>query len=695
MPQISKRKQQLLAVRGKRRRISAATAEPAAERQSGLATDIESEIESDLEYEPILIPDDPGEKPSMDTAVNKSSWGLKGCGGTTHFKYQRGAVPSRQTQWRIAKEKNALRAAATGSVDITSRFATQSTEKARKLAIPPPLTSSKIRDEAIHQLQLKLGRTQRTQFFHSLNGQTRVRYEAVLRFLYAWRLREETSRKMIALDVAHSFNRGAPFARSILQWEKSWVTHREIPEGRTGAHPKVTSLFNDEEVKLFVMEYIASHKESITAGSLANAVTEYMGFRSVGEKTRQAILNGENQQQDKSRQSIRVSAARAWLKSMGYTWRTPKKDVYLDGHERPDVVNDRQEFLAKFKQFEPRLARWDENGNLEGGEAPPDAGRWLVIVTHDESTFQVNDGRRHIWLQEGGDPLRPKGLGRGIMVSDFLTPNGRLAVPEDIRDDILATLNLPREAAIMLEYGKGDYWTGEKMAAQTLEVALPIFELAFPSNKFQGLFLFDNATNHRMLADDALDARKMNLKPGGKQSKMRPTQNPETKEPQEMMCPDGTPKGIQQVLLERGKWPETGLRLECKSASEHRDDNSCCARRVLAAEPDFRAQCGLIQEHIEARGHLVMFYPKFHPELNFIEYFWGACKRYAREHCQHTLAGLRTTVPQALEAVPVTTIRKFHRRTLRIMDTYREGVALGSKEYKEKVYRSHRRIRLA
>ena len=37
-------------------------------------------------------------------------------------------------------------------------------------------------------------------------------------------------------------------------------------------------------------------------------------------------------------------------------------------------------------------------------------------------------------------------------------------------------------------------------------------------------------------------------------------------------------------------------------------------------------QKSLIQETIEARGHKVIFYPKFHCELNFIEMFWGAAK---------------------------------------------------------------------
>ena len=48
----------------------------------------------------------------------------------------------------------------------------------------------------------------------------------------------------------------------------------------------------------------------------------------------------------------------------------------------------------------------------------------------------------------------------------------------------------------------------------------------------------------------------------------------------------------------------------------------CCARSVLAAEQDFKEQKGRLQEELEFCGQLVIFYPKFHCELNFIERYW-------------------------------------------------------------------------
>jgi transposase len=40
-------------------------------------------------------------------------------------------------------------------------------------------------------------------------------------------------------------------------------------------------------------------------------------------------------------------------------------------------------------------------------------------------------------------------------------------------------------------------------------------------------------------------------------------------------------------------------------------------------QPDFRAQNCDVQDAIETQAHLCTFLPKFHPELNWIEHFWG------------------------------------------------------------------------
>ncbi|KIK74723.1 hypothetical protein PAXRUDRAFT_45107, partial [Paxillus rubicundulus Ve08.2h10] len=54
----------------------------------------------------------------------------------------------------------------------------------------------------------------------------------------------------------------------------------------------------------------------------------------------------------------------------------------------------------------------------------------------------------------------------------------------------------------------------------------------------------------------------------------------------------------------------------------------CCGKQILKLQPDFKAQKSLVQEVIKNAGHLLIFLPKFHCELNFIGFFWGKVKKY-------------------------------------------------------------------
>ena len=60
-----------------------------------------------------------------------------------------------------------------------------------------------------------------------------------------------------------------------------------------------------------------------------------------------------------------------------------------------------------------------------------------------------------------------------------------------------------------------------------------------------------------------------------------------------------------------------------------------------------RVNCGRRQKP-PTTYHL---YPKFHCELDFVEWFWCAAKWYARENCEYSFDGLRQLVPAALVSV--------------------------------------------
>ena len=138
------------------------------------------------------------------------------------------------------------------------------------------------------------------------------------------------------------------------------------------------------------------------------------------------------------------------------------------------------------------------------------------------------------------------------------------------------------------------------------------------------------------------------------------------------------PKGMKAILQESSLWHHRILLICLDETKCEPTAITCCVTQVLEHQPDFLAQKSLVQETIEAAGHLCILLPKFHCKLNFIEYFWGAMKHYLCEHCNYTYAGLQENLPKALASVDISTIWKWEHRMIRWMEAYG-----GSKDAKE------------
>ncbi|CAG8797243.1 9589_t:CDS:1, partial [Gigaspora rosea] len=65
------------------------------------------------------------------------------------------------------------------------------------------------------------------------------------------------------------------------------------------------------------------------------------------------------------------------------------------------------------------------------------------------------------------------------------------------------------------------------------------------------------------------------------------------------------PKGMKAFLEERGLWRDELLANceKCKKNEQDFDITNCCTRRLVANQPDFLAERGLIQKEIENCGH--------------------------------------------------------------------------------------------
>ena len=132
-------------------------------------------------------------------------------------------------------------------------------------------------------------------------------------------------------------------------------------------------------------------------------------------------------------------------------------------------------------------------------------------------------------------------------------------------------------------------------------------------------------------------------------------------------------------------------------------------RRILFNEPDFVNQKSELELLAESRGYKVLFLPKFHCELNFIEQVWGYAKRKYRLYPPSSDEGdLEKNVKKAMEEVPLITMRRwvfflsntepssptlsFASRSFRFMDAYERGLNGNQAAWAAKKYRGHRTV---
>lgn len=175
-----------------------------------------------------------------------------------------------------------------------------------------------------------------------LDGLFRERVGAMLVFLrlyisdrgYTW-----TDAADLAAEVS---GRGPYHSRHIRQWTWDYLSdHRCLPVNLYGNSKQ--SLISDEDISTEIREYIqALDKKYFTAEDVRDYINQPEFLRRMGRA-----------------KGFSLSTAIRWLKELDFTYGNGRKGMYIDGHEREDVVAYRRdEFLPVMAKYEEDM-QWD------------------------------------------------------------------------------------------------------------------------------------------------------------------------------------------------------------------------------------------------------------------------------------------------------------------------------------------------
>ena len=466
--------------------------------------------------------------------------------------------------------------------------------------------------------------------------------------------------------------------RTVRSWRKTFLTNHRCFEERRGKYARHDAL-DYEEYRDMALEWVRNNayvkgKPNMTAADFCAWVSSNLLPKVI-----------ENHPSAPSKISIRT--ARHWLYKFGFEQVSSKKGIYIDGHKQADVVEYRKLYIKRLDilastHLPPPLCS-DEppcHASSYTSSDEPSLHRKLVLIFHDESIFHSNDDQGWMWGEKGNTILKPKGQGRGIMVSDFIDEhNGFLALTDaEYEQGKQMYPDLQQHTHRLLKYGAEfeGYWNSEKFLVQ-VEAAIKIAKVKYASYQYNVIWFFDHSSGHTAFAEDALNASRMNVRPGGKQPVMYDTiYNGKL---QKMVLADGTPKGMKLVLEERSV-NVSGMKAEDM-------------RLALQQMHDFKYEKTKLENLLVSYGYRGIFIPKFHCELNPVERVWAQSKKYTCAHCDYSFKGLVGTITPSLDSITLDSIRKFFRKTRDYIRAYKEGLTAGPElENAVKKYKSHRKV---
>jgi len=224
--------------------------------------------------------------------------------------------------------------------------------------------------------------------------------------------------------------------RQICAWAESWINRRKLPASQRGMHVKIFTLLEDPEIHTELQSYVHSNKWAINPTKLAEFTTQTMVPAVVKmygmNLTKNEISNGLKQYLKlkllpqihmRALQGVSLRTAQHRLHYEGFCFTEHWKVLYFDGHKWLDVVEYRQNvFIPQMNQHCLRIVEYvvGDVGIEKDKPVQNYVECRLVLVSHDESMTQANDGKKKSWVHENKHALKKKGAGRGIHQSDVI-----------------------------------------------------------------------------------------------------------------------------------------------------------------------------------------------------------------------------------------------------------------------------------
>ena len=174
---------------------------------------------------------------------------------------------------------------------------------------------------------------------------------------------------------------GSKFYRNkaIIRWATEYLDNNILSDHSQGIHVKRVSFLSDNDVKMKVLDMV---KKTQAKYRTLDGILKF-----INEDIVPSLLGVTG--------TVGKTTLAKYLYEWGYSYRKNEKTIFFDGHERKDVVAYRQEWSKRMLQYMERSEFYE--GEFQDEVIEPvlkEGEKKIVFVTHDESTFYANDGKR-------------------------------------------------------------------------------------------------------------------------------------------------------------------------------------------------------------------------------------------------------------------------------------------------------------